>query len=283
MRKLTLAAAAAAVLGLFAGSAWAGTIPSSKVAVTYGDLFGLASACAIDGASATADCKGDGAGTGDTDDTGYVTVMTSWLRTPNGKELAFDISLQCGLITFTKSVAKGGGSGGSKTNADGRIQVRIGLTPVDNDGNDVGPTGYAFPNSDGSNPLGGPASGDSGPDGVTYCHRFQELEVTFENLICLSATTTDPADDCEIAVSLLLETLNVHSFNFIYPNIDSGLKRIEVQARATANAKVFSGTVDAAARGEAFIGMGSMYATTVRAVEAYDANTGPNPSFEDLN
>ena len=224
-----------------------------------------------------ADCESTG---GVVADTGFNTVMTAFIRTPNGKELAFDVALQCGLITFTKSVAKGPGSGGSKTNADGRIQVRVAVTPVDNDGLNPGTTLYAFPQNDGSNDVNeGPASGDSGPDGVTYCRRFQELEVTFENLICEDNVTAQ----CQIAVSLLLNTLTAHSFNFVLPNVTSGPKMIEVQARATADANVLSGTADAGARGEAFVGMGSMMIETVRAVNAWDETTDPNPDFADLN
>ena len=92
----------------------------------------------------------------------------------------------------------------------------------------------------------------------------------------------DPDDDCEIAVSLLLETLTAHSFNFVLPNVISGNKMIEVQARATADANVFSGTPDSSAKGEAFIGMGSMLIETVRAIKSFDENTDTDLDFKDL-
>ena len=279
MRKLGLVVAAAAMVGLFAGSAWAGSLPSSKVAIVQGDLFGLASACILDtqgGNPLSLVCEGTSGGS-QVADTGFQTVMTTFIKTPNGKELAFDVGLQCGLITFTQAKAKGGGgSGNDKSNAEGRISVRVAITPVDKDGVDIGDTFYALPNNDGDSPLGtdGSDSDSADPDGVTYCHRFQELEVSFANLVC------EEGQDCEIAVSLLLETLEAHAFNFVAPNVTSGIKKIEVQARATADADIFGG--DGNAKGEAFVGIGSMLVETVRAVQAFDSSTGINPDITDL-
>ncbi|MEE9608280.1 MAG: hypothetical protein V3U03_11135 [Myxococcota bacterium] len=275
----TCAGVAAAVL--LGGSAWAGSLSSSKVAFTQGDLVGLgAEACATDGPN-----PGDCIGGGVTDDTGYVSVMTSFIKTPNGKELSFDVALQCALVTFTEAVAKGSGKNGGKATAaaEGRIQVRVAVTPVDGDGEPTGePVRYALPDNDGDNVLGGPPSDDAGAQGVSYCHRFQELSVAFESLACLSDASQDPDDECLIAVSLLLETLNAHAFNFVLPDVESGPKRIEVQARATADADVFGDPLSSA-RGEAFVGMGSTRVETVRAVKAWDGSEPPNQSFEDLH
>lgn len=279
MKKLGLVLTAAAMVA-FAGSAWAGTLSSSKVAFTLGDLVGLgAEACATDGVSPGA-CEGGGV----TNDTGFVPVMVTYIRTPNGKELSFDVALQCALITFTEAKAKGSGGGGgsAKAASEGRISVRVAVDEVDNDGVITGAaTRYALPDNDGSNVLGGPASGDSGPDGVTYCHRFQELEVSFENLVCISDTSGNPNDDCIIAVSLLLKTLNAHAFNFVLDNVSSGNKKITVEARATADADVFGDPLSSA-RGEAFVGMGSTRIETLRAVQAFNPADGPLVDFEDL-
>ncbi len=278
MRKLGLVVAAAAMVGLFAGSAWAGSLPSSKAAIVQGDLFGLASACVLDtqdGNPLGLACKAPPTD-GDPADTGFNTVMTTFIKTPNGKELAFDVGLQCGLITFTQAKAKGGGGSGSdKAAAEGRISVRVAITPVDKDGGDIGDTFYALPDNDGGSPLATDASAPAeGPQGVTYCFRFQKLEVSFANLVC------EEGEDCEIAVSLLLETLEAHAFNFVAPNVTSGIKKIEVQARATADADIFGG--DGNAKGEAFVGIGSMLVETVRAVQAFDSSTGINPDITDL-
>ena len=276
MKKLGLIIAAAAMVA-FAGSAYA--LPASKAAIVQGDLFGLATACVIEqqtGGGLT--CDNPPTGT-DPSDTGFVTVMTTFIKTPNGKELALDVALQCGLITFTEAKAKttgGGGKGDDKAAAEGRIQVRVALTPVDKDGVSNGDTFYAVPNDDSiSSSLEGPGSGDSGPDGVTYCFRFQKLEVSFDNLVC------ETGKECEISVSLLLETLAAHAFNFVAPNVEPGIKRIEVQARATADADIFGG--DGSTKGEAFVGMGSMLVETVRAIQSFDENTAINPVITDLD
>ncbi len=276
MRKLALAAATAALVGLLAGTVYA--LPASKVAIVQGDLFGLATACVIDqegGGGLTCDNPPSG---GNAADTGFVTVMTTFIKTPNNKELAMDVGLQCGLITFTEAKAKGTGGGktSDKATAEGRIQVRVALTPVDREGATTGATFYALPNDDSANSLEGPTAA-SGPDGVTYCFRNQELEVAFEDLVCVDDTT----DQCVISVSLLLETLDAHAFNFVAPNVAPGIKKIEVQARATAGANIFADDIGKA-KGEAFVGMGSMLVETVRAVQAFDENTGIDPDITDL-
>ena len=276
MKKLGLAVAAAVAIGLFAGSAYA--LPASKAAIVQGDLFGLASACVLDtqgGNPLGLVCEST-AGGAQVADSGWNSVMTTFIKTPNGKELAFDVGLQCGLITFTQAKAKGGGSGSDKAAAEGRISVRVAITPVDKDGNNTGATSYALPNNDGANnPLGTDAPPLPGPEGVTYCSRFQELEVSFAHLVC------EEGEDCEIAVSLLLETLNAHAFNFVAPNVVPGIKRIDIEARATADADIFGG--DGNAKGEAFIGMGSTLIETVRAVKAFDENTPTDPVITDLD
>lgn len=276
MRKLVLMVMGVALFGLSSDVGQAESLSGSKVTFTHGDLVGLgAEACAVDGPN-----PGDCIGGGLTDDTGYITVMTSFIKTPNGKELSFDVALQCALVTYTEVQVKGNDK--EVANAQGRIQVRVKVTPVDGDGVPTGdPVHYALPDNDGSNVLGGPPSDDGDPQGVTYCHRFQELALSAENLQCLSDATGDPDDDCLLSLSLLLETLNAHAFNFVLPDVSSGIKRIEVQARATASADVF-GSDRSSARGEAFVGMGSTRVETVRAVKAYDGTEPPNQTIEDL-
>lgn len=288
MRKLVLAAAAAAVIGLFAGSAWAASLPSSKAAVTHGDLSALG-ACATQGPEAGA-CIGPEGGTDTTDgtklisDTGWHTVMQTFIKTPKNKDLSFDVALQCALVTFTEAKAKGSGStgGSGKGAADGRIVVRVKVTPVDKTDAPVGTARFALPDNDGANALAGPASSDSDPQGVTYCFRFQELEVSFENLVCLFDETEEPDDECIIAVSLLLETLQAHAFNFILPDVSSDIQRIEVQGRAIAGADVFGGALSSA-RGEAFLGMGSTRIETLRLVKNYNPADGPIFEITDLD
>ncbi len=67
-------------------------------------------------------------------------------------------------------------------------------------------------------------------------------------------------------VSLLLETLTANAFNFYYGPTDSGVYEIEVQAKAHATAELFD-TQLGAAKGEAFVGLGSMLVETIRLIK----------------
>jgi len=124
-------------------------------------------------------------------------------------------------------------------------------------------------------------SPDSAVDGVTYCYRFQQIKLTVDELACFDGDDTNDTADCEITLALLLKTLEAHAFNYVLTNLPSGPKMIEVQARATAHADVFGGL--GAAKGEAFVGVGSTLVETVRAVQGYDAAAdGPIVTFEEL-
>jgi hypothetical protein len=287
MRRIGYALVGAALL---AAPASAGSLPSSKVSFAQGDLYALGNhACASSGFStdvAPGACLGnnDPGGSLVTDDTGWNTILRSYMKTPNNKEVGMAVYLQCGLVTFTEAKAKGSGkTGGSGSAASGgRIVVRVGVTPVDNDGNEIGDREWAYPENDGANPLAfnDPDNPAGEADGVTFCSRFQELSLSFANLQCLSDDSGIPAEDCEIAVSLLLSSLSAHSYYFIYPNAESGNMKIEVEARALADADVFGG--DGSARGEAFVGLGTMHAETVRAIKSFNEDTGAMVTFEEL-
>jgi hypothetical protein len=288
MRGIGYALVGAALL---AAPASAGSLPSSKVSFAQGDLYALGNhACASSGfvnggdGACLNDDNNDEGGNLATDDTGWNTILRSYMKTPNNKEVGMAVYLQCGLVTFTEAKAKGSGkTGGSGSAASGgRIVVRVGVTPVDNDGNEIGDTEWAYPENDGANPLAfnDPDNPAGEADGVTFCSRFQELSLSFANLQCLSDDSGIPAEDCEIAVSLLLSSLSAHSYYFIYPNAESGNMKIEVEARALADADVFGG--DGSARGEAFVGLGTMHAETVRAIKSFNEDTGAMVTFEEL-
>jgi hypothetical protein len=273
MRQFTTAIVGA-VLIASAGAASAETLSASKAAVTFGDLVGLgAEACSIAGPN-----PGPCIGGGSTNDTGYVTVMTTFIKTPNAKELVFDVALQCALVTFTEAKKTGGGT--ASASAEGRILVRVTATPVNNAGVVTGASLYAQPSNDTANVLGF-QDPTQDHDGITYCNRFQQLSVTYNNFACLDDPLTLVTETCELAVSLLLQTLQAHAFNFVLPNLTSGNWKIDVQARALANATIFN--VESSARGEAFVGLGSMLVETVRLVKSYDPADGPIYTWVDLN
>jgi len=279
MKKFGLAVVAAAAIGLFAGNAMAGGLPSSKVAFAYGDLYSVStSACATEGPNSGA-CLGGGTST----DTGWHDVMASYIKTPNGKELAMDVAMQCALVNFTEAAVKtnGGGKASGKAASEGRLVVRVKVDDANSDGSVIpSSTRYAEPSNDTSNVLGF-SDPNSDHDGVTYCYRFQELALSVNELACLDGSDDGDAAQCEIAVSLLLKTLNAHAFNFVLADVTSGIKKVTVQARALADTDVFDDAgnlAQSSARGEAFLGLGSVRIDTVRAIKNFDS--GPIVELE---
>jgi len=304
MRKLALALTGATAAALLAGTAWAGNLPSSKAAASVGNLTALGTACAQSGDvpnDETADCPI----LTESDDTGWVTVQTTFIKTPNGKELAFDVALQCGLVTFTEVKSKGGEKDTSQAKA--RVRVRVRIQDVANNTLEVipGTVRYAKPLEE-----------DDPDNGVTYCYRLQRLSAIFQGIFqdlddpgvprwrgeddniyatqqdCIDAGNSectlitvvgtclylDPVTgnivldpDClePEELALLLETLTATAFNFLSANENPGIKKIDVQARATADTALF-GTQNGSAKGEAFVGLGSMLVETVRMVKDAD-------------
>lgn len=241
MRKIALMVTVVALTAFMSVQAFAENLPSSKFAVALGNLtaLGTASAAANPGNVSA------------TDDTGWVTVARTFIKTPNDKELAFYVSIQAGLVTETLTKSKGGNQGLS--NAKGTIRARIKVTDED----DV--VQYAAP-----------LEGGLADNGVRFAERFQEMEAHFAGLNCTANLTTgevtcaDPED-----LRLLLETLNANAFNFLLANVGPGVKTIELQARAQADANVFGPDLGTA-RAEAFVGLGSLIVETIRLVKDAD-------------
>ena len=180
-------------------------------------------------------------------DTGWKTILEVDIQTQNHAELAFDMALQCGLVTDTTVRSKGGNKDGST--ASGEISVRIMVTQAD------GTIAYALPGTV--------------EDGVTYCSRVQTLEASFAGLNCTAdletgvVTCEDPEE-----LRLILDTLSANAFNYIITGLPVGLHTVEVQARAKADAALF-GTELGAAKGEAFIGMGSLFVDEVQLINGW--------------
>ncbi len=245
MRKLALIMIAVSITALIAVQAFAANLPSSKVTVAGGNLTALRHAqAAVDGTTSSVLTA--------TDDTGWVSVINSYIKVPNDTGLSAIVSLQSGLCTFTEVKSKRGAKDTSE--ATGTIRVRVKLTDME-----TGDESYAEP-SEGGNP----------DNGVTYSHRLQKLSATFQGLIedCIDSdghiTITDDCLDPEV-VSLLLETLTANSFCFYYGPTNSGVYKIEVQARAQASAALFD-SAQGSAKGEAYVGLGSMSLETVRLI-----------------
>ena len=237
-------------LGLFVvlaigvvNAALAQSTPSSKATFAYNSLVGLQTNCSTPG------CSGD---------SDWQTILRAQLKMANQKDLFINSSLQCGIVTDTtvKSLS------GSEDSAEARatVRVRVKLTAPD------GTVSYAQPSS-GVDATNTPTSG------IVYCDRIQQLRAKFSGLGCTANTTTgeitctNPEE-----LQLILKTLNANAFNFVSPNRVSGVHRIEVQARTSANVSA-TGTNGSLGAANAFIGAGSVAVESVRMVKGNDGTT----------
>jgi hypothetical protein len=203
---------------------------------------------------------------GTTNDTGWVSILTTHIKTPNGKELAMGVSLQCGLVTDTTVKSKNGDLDSSA--ARGRIRVRVKITQPD------GTVVYGQPNNGAD--LDTDISLDNSGGGLTYCDRYQKLEAKFSGLNCTVDATTGAITclDPE-SLRLLLKTLEAAHFNFIHANAMPGIQKIEVQARAQAGI-LLGGTALGSAGAEAFAGAGALSVETIRLIKDADGTTDLN-------
>jgi len=280
MKKLAWMVATVALAVFLAAPADA---QSSKAAWRFEELVSLPAACAAAGQEPSCDEP--------TTDTGFVNILTTHIKTPNAKELALGVSLQCGLVTDTTVKSKNGDLDSSA--ARGRIRVRVEITQPD------GTIVYGQPNN------GADLSTDIAlvnDGGLTYCDRYQKLAAKFAGLNCTAAPaavdgvctegtctvgevgascTVD--DDCNLSVGevtcldpeelqLILKTLNAHHFNFIHANAVPGVHKVVVQARAQAGI-LLGGTTLGAAGAEAFAGAGALSVETIRLVKGADGTT----------
>ena len=233
-------------LTVLAGMAATGAhAQSSKAAWRFEELIDLASAANTSGGPVSSN------------DTGWQTILTTHIKTPNAKELAIGVSLQCGLVTDTTVRSKGGELDSAA--AQSRIKVRVRIHQPD------GTIVVAEPDNgrDLSDVLLEAASG------LTYCDRFQKLAARFAGLNCttdlLGAITCEDPEELQ----LILKTMSAHHFEFLHANAVPGVQTVEVQARAQ-SAVALDGTQLGGAGAAAFAGAGALSVETIRLVKDAD-------------
>ncbi len=258
----------AVILTIFVATpAFGGNLPSSKAAAASGFLTALGKKVSSDTGTVAGALAGPGTCVPSASDTCWVTVQTTFIKTPNAKDLVMNVAMQTGLVTFTEVKSKGGNKDTSQAKAS--VLVRVVIYDVDSSTLQVisGSERYAYPSSD---------NGVEGA-GVTYNSRTQTLSASFQGIIerCITADGHIFIDDQCLdpeEVSLLLETLSANAFNFIAANEASGIKRIDVEARAKSNTSLFD-SQQGSAKGEAYVGLGSMLIETVRFVKDQDGES----------
>ncbi len=265
MRRLIIGSfiAIALVFSFACGNAFA---QNAKVGVTGGDLTSLLGKAqsSADTSSSTASAL--------TSDTGWQTIMETNMKTPNDHGLAFDVSVQCALVTFTGVKSRHGKE--ESASAKGSINVRVVLYHEDAPEVPL----YAYP-SEGFDAI-------LGDKGVTFSSRFQELKATFQG-ICINEDGTiriDPESgtlDCDYEeVSLLLDTLAAHAFNFYYGNTKPGIYNVQVQARAQTETAILGEEEQSSAHSDAFVGLGSMFVEEVNLVHGEVFGTTPTVTLK---
>lgn len=235
--------------GLVSMGASAQSIPASKATFAYNSLIRLP-AC-----SST-----DAAGCGGTSDTGWNVILRQQLKTANQKDLFIGASLQCGIVTDTTVKSLNGSL--DTAEARGTIRVKVRITAPN------GAVTYAQPSTgvDATNAVG---------NGIVFCDRIQTLTAKFSGLNCRVdgygvVSCADPEQ-----LQLILKTLNANAFNFVAPNVVSGVNTIEVLARSSA-ATAATGYNGSLGNANAFIGAGSVAIEEVRMIKG---NTGETLSF----
>lgn len=244
MKRLIFGSIVTAALMASSMAASSALAQSSKAAWRFKELVSLPAASTLTG----------------TNDTGWVPILTTRIKTPNAKEIAMGVSLQCGLVTDTTVRSKNGDLDSSS--ARGRIRVRVKITQPN------GSVVYGQPSNGKDLETDIPFEGD----GATYCDRYQKLEAKFSGLNCTvnsegEVTCADPEE-----LRLLLKTLNAQHFNFIHANAVPGIHKIEVEARAQAGI-LLGGTRLGSAGAEAFAGAGALSVETIRLVKDADGTT----------
>jgi hypothetical protein len=169
----------------------------------------------------------------------WTTILSTSLKTAQQKDLLIDVSLECGLYTFTKVKSKDMTVDTANAMASIMVQVLVDGVPI-----------Y--------------------PSQVHFAKRTQELSAKLQGQLALVDSDGDGIVDFnELVVidyeeiSLLLETLNANSFNFVCMNLDSGVHTIEVQAKIEMDTLAQMGEAEA----KAMIGRGTVVVEEVRMIK----------------
>jgi len=257
LRQLFTKAPSALLVGLaiagYAGVAGAQSTPSAKATFAYSSLVSLP-ACNTTNI----------AGCGGTSDTGWKPILRQQIKLANQKDLFFGASLQCGIVTDTTVKSQNSTLTSSLDTAEARATIRVRIKVTRPDHTVI----YAQPSTgvDATNTVSGPNGG------VVFCDRIQTLKAKFAGLSCAAdlvtglVTCNDPEE-----LQLILNTLNANAFNFVAPNLSSGVHTIDVEARSSAaTSATTNGSLGAA---NAFIGAGSVAVESVRMIKGNDGTT----------
>jgi len=177
-------------------------------------------------------------------------ILTTTIKTSQQKELVMNVSLEAGLWSHTLVRSKGGTSDNSFAAAGVHVRVLVDGVAAE-------------------------------PGEIVFARRSQDLTALFGGLLqsCTDANSngTITSEECQFTneeFSLLLNSMNANSFNFVLPNVGVGSHSVVVQARIDMGISAQAGQAVA----KAMIGKGAITVEEVRLVK--DANI---LEFQDAN
>ena len=237
--------------------------PSSKATAAYNTAVGCTVAFQTTIGTLPQSCHDifSGAAVDVTPDN-FATVMSSTIKVSNSQSLFVSPSLVTGLYTQTTVKSKPGG-GASQAVAEGGVYMRAIIT-----NQATGDVQVAYPVA-ACKPgiLGCYSPTGSGPNyGVILDQRIQSLTQDISQCVVnvvVGGTPNTGSCNFDLTTDLILNTTSAHSYNFIFPNVGTGVYTVDVQLGVDANANVSgSGT----AIGAAAYGLGSLTVESVRLV-----------------
>jgi len=251
MKKLSIVCLAVVMAVVF-GFTTVNAAPSAKATAQIGDLSVLEVSGSADPGESV---EGE---------TGWTTLFTQDIKTPTGKDLFINVSLECGLTTDTTVMSKK--LARAIADAEAIVEVRV---VVDDD---AVPVNGNTPNPD---------------TDITFARRHQTLIAEFAGDFSACMTIDDQGNividwKCVTPemLQLILDTMQANSFNFIVPDLIAGTHTVEIQAKLSYEAsgnleqEVIDGETVIMAEGEAFakayLGNGSVTVEVVRMIKGED-------------
>ncbi|MGD8764474.1 MAG: hypothetical protein PVG87_19365 [Desulfobacteraceae bacterium] len=203
------------------------SLPSSKSAVATSDIMLIEST---------------------TETQSWDPILITSIKVPEQKDLVFHVSMECGLYTNTHVKSKGGKEDTSTAEATIKVRVRV---------NDENGNLFMY-------------AGPAGENGIVFASRSQELMAKFGGILTNDSITCNE-NGCIIdytkvtdeELRLILSTMTANAFNFLAPNLSSGIYEIVVEAEISSAGSADAGSFDAYAT----IGLGSLVVDEIRMVK----------------
>ena len=210
----------------------------------------------------------------------FSTILRKFVKAPNGKDLWMNVSLECGNFTHTGVSSAGGVLDTSAATA--MVRVRVKVTNLS-----TGEERFALPDgNDDRNTLPGTSFYADDGKGVVFCRRAQTLMAKFQGIIDFglggAATPVEAFHECIIEdpnnpgrviidpacllpeeLTLIVDQMQASAFNFLLPNVDSGVHQVDVEAWLDTDSFAQQGEASSAAS----IGLGSMIVQVLRLVK----------------